>query len=194
MDPAQTVFFECDIQKVLERHLYNFPTMARNAARITQTAKILDIPVIATAQVNFGPISLEVKEKHFEGVKVFEGKQQFSMLTQEVDPYFTSLNRRQVVLYGCEAHICIKQTALDLVNRGFDVFLVVDACTSMQVQDRNVGIAAMRDAGVHMTTFQCLVFELLKGVDHPKFKNFLPILKNNPDASKPLDLISMPKL
>ena len=52
----------------------------------------------------------------------------------------------------------------------------------------------MMDSGVQVTTFQSVVFDLLKGIDHPQFKEFLPILKNNPDASLPLDLISMPKL
>ena len=91
----------------------------------------MDIPVITTAQVNFGPISTEVSSKHFEGVRVFEGKQQFSMLTDEVDAHFRSLARNTVVIYGCETHICVKQTALDLIARDCNVFLVVDACTSM---------------------------------------------------------------
>ena len=135
-----------------------------------------------------------VKAKHFDGVRVFEGKKQFSMLTEEVDAHFRSLDKDTVILYGCEAHICIKQTAMDLLARDINVFLVVDACTSMQVQDRNVGIAAMRDAGVHLTTFQSVVFDMIKGVEHPKFKSFLPLLKDNPDPTLPLDLISQPKL
>ena len=60
LSPAQTVFFECDIQQKLEKHLFNFATLARNSARLTQTAEILEIPVISTTQVNFGPISQEV--------------------------------------------------------------------------------------------------------------------------------------
>ena len=52
----------------------------------------------------------------------------------------------------------------------------------------------MQEAGVHLTTFQSVVFDLLKGVDHPRFKEFLPILKENPDPAQPLDLISYHKL
>ena len=116
------------------------------------------------------------------------------MLTDEVSAHFEGLNKNSIVLYGCEAHICMKQTALDLMARDCNVFVVVDACTSMQIQDRNVGIAAMREAGVHLTTFQSVVFDLVKGVDHPRFKEFLPILKENPDPAQPLDLISFPKI
>ena len=53
------------------------------------------------------------------------------MLTPEVDEHFRSLAKNTVVLYGCEAHICMKQTALDLLERDINVFVVVDACTSM---------------------------------------------------------------
>ncbi len=75
------------------------------------------------------------------------------MLNSDTLPYLESLKRKSVVLYGVEAHICIKQTCLDLLQRDFDVHVVVDACSSMQIQDRNVGIQAMRDAGANLTTF-----------------------------------------
>ena len=99
-----------------------------------------------------------------------------------------------VVLYGCEAHICVKQTALDLMERNFDVFVVVDACTSMEIPDRNVGIAAMQAAGVQVTTFQSLVLDLIKTSEHPKFKSLLPILKDNHNPGAPLDLFSQPRV
>ncbi len=53
------------------------------------------------------------------------------MLTPDVDAHFRQLGKDTVVLYGCEAHICMKQTALDLLARDINVFVVVDACTSM---------------------------------------------------------------
>ena len=94
LSSASAVFFECDIQSKLESHLFNFPTLARNAARLTQTAQILEIPVISTTQVNLGPISTEISDKHFAGVRVFEGKKSFSMMTPEVDEHFRALNRQ----------------------------------------------------------------------------------------------------
>ena len=194
MAPAKTVFFECDMQQALFPYLYNAETLEHNGVRLTQTSQILDIPVIATTQVRGGKISDKITAKHHAGVRVFEGKFQFSMMTPELDAHFKSLARDTVVLYGAEAHICILQTALDLIERGINVFVVVDACTSMQVQDRNVSLAAMQAAGVHLTTFQAVVFELVRGVDHKKFKQFLPLLKASADPKKPLDLASQPKL
>ena len=56
-------------------------------------------------------------------------------------------DRKKVVLYGIEAHVCVKQTCFDLLERDYSVTLVVDAISSMGFHDRTVGIEAMRDAG-----------------------------------------------
>ena len=68
LTPADTVFFECDIQERLTKHIFRFNTMAHNAARLAKVSKILDIPVIATAQVNFGKISPVITKDHHDGV------------------------------------------------------------------------------------------------------------------------------
>jgi hypothetical protein len=60
------------------------------------------------------------------------------------------------------------------------VHLVVDAVSSMNHHDRNIAIEALRDAGVQLTTFQTVMFELMRTVEHPKFKEVLGIIKGNP--------------
>jgi nicotinamidase-related amidase len=141
--------------------------------------------VISTKQVNFGDIDEGVTKYHFDGVKVFE-KKTFSMLDPTVTAHFESLRRRSVVLYGFEAHICVKQTCLDLLDKGFDVHLVVDGISSMQIPDRDVGMQAMREAGASCTTFQSIVFELMRTVEDPRFKKILPLLKQNPPSESKL--------
>ena len=86
----------------------------------------------------------------------------------------------------------MRQTAFDLLEMGYDVHVVVDACSSMQQHDRNVGIESMSQQGVTMITFQSLVFELLRGADHPLFKAHLPLLKDNPEEK--LDLHYMKQM
>ena len=80
-----------------------------------------------------------------------------------------------------------------MLELGYTVFVVVDATTSMIASDRNVGMQALRDAGCHMTTFQSLVFDLIQTSEHPQFRNFLRILKDAPDGSMPLDLVTLPE-
>jgi len=118
------------------------------------------------------------------------------MLNAEVEEYLESLNKsnekRTVVLYGLAAHVCIKLTCFDLIRKGYKVYIVVDAVTSMNHSDRNVALEAMRVAGANLTTFQSLVFELLRTLDHPCFREMLKIIKDKPDD--PLDLHYFPSL
>lgn len=113
--------------------------------------------------------------QHFE-------KSSFSMCGDEnVHAFYSKFaDRKHAVLYGLEAHVCIRMTALDLISQGYTVHLVVDSCSSMSHGDRNIAIEALRDAGVRMTSFQSLVFELLQDAKHPKFKDCLALLKMNP--------------
>ena len=113
----------------------------------------MDIPILATKQVNFGPTATQITSHYHKDVKIVT-KRTFSMINNDTLPYLEGLKRKHAVLYGWETHICIKQTCLDLLDRGYDVHIVVDACDTMKsAADRNVGMQAMRDAGAHLTTF-----------------------------------------
>lgn len=109
------------------------------------------MPVIATQQVKLGPFAEEIK--HSESAFTVE-KDCFSMLSKEVkDHLFSMKDRNTVVLYGLEAHVCIRRTALDLLLRGYSVYLVVDAISSIDKNDRNVGISSLQQAGATLITF-----------------------------------------
>ncbi len=69
------------------------------------------------------------------------------MLEKPIKEKLESLNRRKIVLYGIEGHVCVKQTCFNLLESDYDVTLVVDAISSIGYHDRNIGIEAMRDAG-----------------------------------------------
>ena len=96
----------------------------------------------------------EIYEKEYpEGVFRHE-KVMFSMLE---DPVMKKLESHapsnKIVLYGCEAHVCVKQTCFELLEKNYDVTLVIDAISSMGYHDRTVAIESMRDAGAQITTF-----------------------------------------
>ena len=74
----------------------------------------------------------------------------------------------------------MRQTCLDLLELNYGVHIVVDGCSSIGVGDRNVGIQSMRDHGAILTSFQTVVFEVLRDPNHPKFKDILAILKDAP--------------
>ena len=130
---ANTVFFECDIQKKLANHIHHYATMAHNGKRLTQISQTLKIPIISTAQKNFGDVDERITEVHHDLRQCFIDKTKFSMLEPRVESVFRAMERENVVLYGCEAHICVKHTCLDLLEQGYKVHLVVDAISSMQI-------------------------------------------------------------
>ena len=146
-----TVFMECDIQQKLGKFIQKNDTVVHNAKRLTQVSQITSIPVIATCHVkkNFGDIDAIITEVTHPGRTVFD-KSLFSMIEPPVEAYLDKLKDKhvdQVVLYGVEAHVCVKQTCLDLLERGYGVHLVIDAISSMNQHDRNVGIESMKMAG-----------------------------------------------
>ena len=94
---------------------------------MTSVAKALDIPIVVTQQYTkvFGETVPDVftDQDHFESCKMFE-KKNFSMCTDEVKSHLKALNKESVVLFGIEAHVCVQQTCLDLLEEGTDVHMV----------------------------------------------------------------------
>ena len=99
----------------------------------------------------------------------------------DVDAYravrLEALTRRHVVLTGIESHICVYQTALDLISAGYPVFVVSDAVSSRTAGNREIGLQLIRDAGGTITRTESVLFELLKTAAHEKFKDIFRIVK-----------------
>ena len=181
LTPSSAVFFECDIQERFRelQSIYKYDSVIHNAVRLARISKALSIPLISTQQhpkVLKETVSEIVAEYH-EGVRRFS-KMQFSMLEDPVREHFESLQRRSVVLYGIEGHICVQQTALDLLERDYEVHLVVDAISSSRVLERSTALETLRRAGAALTTVEAVIFELLRTIDHENFKQMLPIIKD----------------
>ena len=110
------------------------------------------------------------------------------MVTPEVQKHLDSFKSdvpiKSVVLFGIEAHVCVQQTALDLLEQGYDVHLVLDGISSQRAYDRTVAVNRIRQAGGILTTFESLVFELIRDSKDPKFKSILGVLKEERPKSE----------
>ena len=85
--------------------------------------------------------------------------------------------RDTIVIAGCEAHVCLLQTALDLLEDEFDVWVVTDACSSRSERNRDAAFDRLAGAGVELVTTEMVAFEWLRSAEHPAFKEIQALIK-----------------
>lgn len=88
-----------------------------------------------------------------------------------------NINKKQVILFGIETHICVLQTAFDLLNMGYEVFIVKEACGSRSQDDKESALRRLMFAGAQVVTLEMALFELLKSSKHPNFKEVQALIK-----------------
>ena len=173
LKPESTVFLLCDIQERFRPLTWRGETIIRTANYMTSVAKAMDIPIVVTQQYTkvFGETVPDVfaDQDHLKSCKKFE-KKNFSMCTDEVKSHLSKLNKKSVVLFGIEAHVCVQQTCLDLLEEGTDVHLIVDGVSSQQPYDREIALQRMSQAGAFLTTAQSAAFMLMQSAEHANFK------------------------
>ncbi|RWS08472.1 mitochondrial associated endoribonuclease MAR1-isochorismatase superfamily-like protein [Dinothrombium tinctorium] len=182
----ETALFLCDMQEKFRNTIQYFPEIVQVSSRLLKAAKILDIPVVVTEQYpkGLGSTVPEIGLSEFPDIQPI-AKTQFSMLTEDVikkmETDWPSI--KSVVLCGIETHVCVQGTCLSLLEKGFDVHVVVDACSSRTMVDRMFSFDRMKAAGAWLTTSESVILGLLGGSSHPKFKECQKlILSPAPDS------------
>lgn len=182
LNREDAVLVVIDVQErlvpVIDKEL--FDRSRRNIAIAVETAWTLKLPILLTEQYPKGlgrtiPLIIEALEG-----KVYETVEKITFSCARNESFLTALvgaERRQVLLTGMETHVCVYQTAIDLVNAGYEVFAAEDAVSSRRLQDHRLGIEAMRDAGVRVLPTETAVFQLLKAADTPEFKKISSLLR-----------------
>merc|ERR1719498_12832 len=112
-------------------------------------------------------------------------KTRFSMWNNDLASHLQSLQTKSVVLFGIEAHVCIQQTALDLIDNGYDVHLLADGTSSQRPYDRAVAMKRLEQAGVYLTTVESLVFMLMEDSKHPQFKTVSGMIRDHNKIENP---------
>lgn len=142
--------------------------------RIAKIAQLLEIPIIGTEQ---SPKSLG---SNIKSIKSFcsktISKEHFNACADGLIAAISD-GRRQCILMGCETHVCLMQTALKLIDEGFDVSVVVDGVGSRRSLDKQIALDRLHAAGARLITAEMLGFEWLKSAQNPVFKEVLALLK-----------------
>ena len=162
-----------DIQERLVAAL-NKDIIVENAVKIASAAKALDIPVLLTEQY---PTVPQLSEALPENSEVVEKTYFNALLEDGMLEKIKSYGKKQIVIFGIETHICVHQTASALVEAGFDVYVIKDACASRAKYEFKQGIDAMVANGVKISCVEIALFEWLKGAKNPKFKEVQALIK-----------------
>lgn len=150
-----------------------------NAVKLINTANLLNIPIILSEQYpkGLGTTVSEISLALTADTLKFE-KTSFSLVKENgFLEKLKSYNKKQIIICGIEAHICVYQTAVELINEGFDVVLAKDICASRNDYEYNMGIELMKAAGAKISCLEIILFELLRGSVHPLFKEVQSLIK-----------------
>ncbi len=165
-----------DIQGNLYLAMDNKEFLLVNTAKLIKGINILDIPIILTEQVKIGPTIPELADLMPDVKPII--KNSFSCCG---DPQFlealVASGKKQVLVCGIEAHVCAYQTSMDLMERGFEVYVVADAVSSRTSGNREIGIQKLLASGAILTSTEMALFELLKTATDPRAKDLFRIIK-----------------
>lgn len=174
------------------------PLVLANALRLARMAQALGVPAWATEQnpERLGPNPPELRalcrktlaKMHFSAVADGladwlrpparpAGGNARSLPRHLQKPQTPPPERGTVVIAGCEAHVCLLQTALELIEQEFDVWVVTDACGSRTERNRDAAFDRLAGAGAELVTTEMVAFEWLRTADHPAFKAVHALIK-----------------
>jgi nicotinamidase-related amidase len=174
----QTILVLIDVQGKLAQAMHAREELLSNLQKLIQGLRVLGIPILWLEQnpAGLGPTVPEIAQA-LSGLQPIS-KCCFSAFGSErFRAELEQTRRRDVLLAGIEAHVCVYQTALDLIQAGYTVEVVADAVASRTLQNRQIGLERMRVAGAPPTSTEMALFELLRVAEGPEFKQILKFVK-----------------
>ncbi|SFB86154.1 hydrolase [Tropicimonas isoalkanivorans] len=174
---AESVLVVIDIQERLLPAMRSPAQTVRNTRTLLAAAQETGVPVLITEQYpeGLGPTVADLSPP--PDTKVLT-KTHFSCMEDATfADAFRKLGRKQAVLAGIEAHICVTQTAAGLIEQGYEVFLVSDATSSRTAESEQAAVTRLAANGAGIVTTEMVVFEWLGQAGTPAFKKLLPLIK-----------------
>ncbi len=176
---TDSVLVVIDIQEKLVPAMQAPARTLKNTTLLLTAAQACHVPALITEQYPEGLGATMPQIISASGSsRVFEKIHFSCMEDQDFSYAFKQLNRRQAVLAGMEAHICVMQTAASLIEDGYEVFVVADATASRTLESERACITRLSAMGIGIVTTEMAVFEWLGKAGTPAFKSLLPHIKH----------------
>ena len=174
-----TALVVIDVQGKLAQLMHEKETFFANVERMVKGAQVLEMPVLWTEQApdKLGETIPQIREPLLNATEPI-AKICFSCCgAQGFMGQLKSLNRTQLLITGLETHICVYQTVRDLLNMRYKVQIVADAVSSRTLENKQLGLERMKEAGAVLTSTEMALFELLRVAEGPKFKAISQLVK-----------------
>lgn len=198
LNREDTVAVIIDLQKKILPAMSNSTELEAQAAKLIEGLRVLNIPIIVTQQYTKGlgetnetikkalcrDISeignIPIDESECCNFSNFNYIEKLSFSAAGEPKFMEALKKSgkdTVLIFGIESHVCVQQTALDLLDEGYTVFIVEDCVSSRSVLDMERSFVRMTHAGASITTYEAALFELLGGADREGFRQISKIVK-----------------
>ncbi|MEM6855739.1 MAG: hydrolase [Planctomycetota bacterium] len=179
LDPKRSAVLLVDLQEKLLPVMHEKTTVERRAGRLIQGANVLGVPVLLTEQYPKGlGRTVGSIARQLDAAVCTDEKTRFSACSESVIRLLEKFETKSVVVAGIETHVCVLQTCLDLLERGYTVALCVDAVSSRRPIDKKAAVDRMIQAGVLPTTVEAVLFELMGDANSPKFRELRSIIQS----------------
>jgi len=174
LERGRAALLVVDVQEAFRPAVPGFEAVAASSATLVRGAGALGVPVVVSEQYpkGLGATAPEVAE-HLDGIARLE-KTVFSAARADG---FDLDGRDQVLLCGIETHVCVSQTAHDLLGQGLEVHVVQDAVSSRTEANRELGLQKMQRAGAVLTSVETALFEMLGEAGTPVFKEVQALIR-----------------
>lgn len=185
-----------DYQQHLMPSIHEGEAVLANAVRLARAARLLEVPLWATEENpdGLGPtveplrplVGKPLAKMAFSAAEVLlprlrpaarQGGNARSLPKHLQKAQPAAVERGSIVLAGCETHVCLLQTALELLEHEMDVWVVTDACSSRTERNRDAAFDRLAGAGAELVTTEMVVFEWLRTAEHPGFREALTLVK-----------------
>lgn len=176
---GQSVLVVIDLQERFRDLIHGMDQVLERTERLIGFCQQLGIPVLVTEQYPHG-LGVTVPEIR-AAIRPFTAFEKMAFSCAGSDAFNAALRatgRSQVILCGIETHVCVYQTACDLLREGRQVALAADAVSSCRPADRDLGLQRLRDVGADLMGSQMIMFEILREAGTPEFKRVSAYLKN----------------
>jgi nicotinamidase-related amidase len=182
LDRGTALLCVIDIQERLAAAMPEREPVIEAARKLILSARRLAVPIVVTEQYprGIGPTEPAIVQALGDDYQPLE-KLHFSCCQEAA---FASrlgeaaqVGDRQVILCGMEAHVCLLQTCLDLLDNGYQVFVMADAVCSRNADHKRLALEQMREAGVTVTCVESAVYQMLGMAGTPEFKDLLPLFR-----------------